>query len=80
MDGKEQSLARFYRRREGDTRGWQREVRQIVARGGGPALLASMYDRLAGVLAARSQITVLASTEGAIAEDYQALTAILRAT
>jgi len=39
-----------------------------------------MYDQLTGVLAARPQITVLASTEGAIAADYQALTAILRAT
>ena len=80
MDGRRQSLARFYRRGEGDTRGWQQAVRQIVADGGGTALLASMYDQLTGVLAARPQITVLASTEGAITEDYQALTAILRAT
>jgi hypothetical protein len=80
MDGRQQSLARFYRRREGDTRGWQQQVRQIVADGGGTELLASMYDRLTSVLAARPQITVLASTEGAIAEDYQALTAILQAT
>lgn len=79
MDGRQQSLARFYRR-EGDTRGWQQAVRQIVADGGGTELLASMYDQLTSVLAARPQITVLASTEGAIAADYQALTAILQAT
>jgi hypothetical protein len=71
MDGRQQSLARFYRRREGDTRGWQRAVRQIVADGGDTELLASMYDQLTSVLAARPQITVLASTEGAVAADYQ---------
>lgn len=77
MDGRREALARFYRRHDGDARGLQREVRQIVADGGGTALLSSMYDQLTSVLAARPQVTVLASTEGAIAEDYQALTAIL---
>ena len=78
MDGRQQALARFYRGRVDDAWGWQREVRRVVADGGGTALLASMYDQLTRVLAARPQVTILASTEGAITENYQALAAILR--
>jgi predicted kinase len=80
MDNRRQALARFYRGRDDDAAGWHQAVRQIVAHGGGAALLASMYDQLTSVLAARPQVTVLASTEGAITEDYQALTAILWTT
>ncbi len=81
MDDRRQALARFYRgRNDDDKAGWHRAVRQIVEQGGGTALLASIYDQLISVLAARPQVTVLASTEGAIAEAYQALTTILQTT
>ena len=79
MDDRRQALARFYRGRN-DEADWHQAVRQIVEQGGGTALLASMYDQLIGVLAVRPQVTVLASTEGAVTEAYQALTTILQTT
>jgi predicted kinase len=81
MDDRHQALARFYRGRDDDDKaGWHLAVRQIVEQGGGTALLADIYDQLTSVLAARPQVTILASTEGAITEDYQALTTILQTT
>lgn len=77
MDTKEQSLARFGRRGEHGEPAWHRQVREVVAQGGGPALLARMHDQLTRVLAARPQVIVVATTEGAVETAYHALAAIL---
>jgi predicted kinase len=79
MDSKERALARFGRRGGPGEPAWHRQVREIVEHGGGPALLARMHDQLTRVLAARPQVIVVASTEGAIEPAYYALTAILDA-
>ena len=79
MDTKEQSLARFGRRGEHGEPAWHRQVLQVVEQGGGPVLLARMHDQLTRVLAARLQVIVVATTEGAAGPAYRALTAILDA-
>jgi predicted kinase len=77
MDSKQRSLERFYRRGAGNQHAWHRHVLQIVERNGGHDLLARNYENLTGVVAARPQITVVPSAEGAIRQAYQALTAVL---
>lgn len=77
MDTKERSLERFARRSEGDDLPWHRQVRRIVADGGGPAMLAEMHDRLTEVLRARPAATVVRSAAGEVRQTYEELAAIL---
>jgi hypothetical protein len=72
-DTKARSIARFNRRGETDDDPWHTQVRDIVDRTGGPALLAAMYDQLAAVLRERPQATLLTSEPGAVRETYEAL-------
>ena len=74
MDTKEHSVARFARR--GDD-GWHRQVKDAVAREGGPALLAQMHDRLTEVVRARPRATVVHCTEGAESQTYVAVLRLL---
>jgi predicted kinase len=77
MDGKQRSLDRFYRRGGDGQPAWHDYVIQEVERTGGREMLAANYDKLTRVLAARPQVTVLLSNEGAIDQAYAALTAAL---
>ncbi|GLY64999.1 hypothetical protein Atai01_16180 [Amycolatopsis taiwanensis] len=77
MDSKQGSLERFARRGEDDELPWHRQVQEIVARKGGPTLLAGMHDRLTDVIRARPAAVVLPSVAGAIQQTYEALSAIL---
>jgi len=77
MDTKQRSLERFDRRGEDDDHPWHDQVRDIVEREGGHALLARMHDQLTEVLAARPSAEVLASEEGEIARTCRALAALL---
>jgi predicted ABC-type ATPase len=79
MDAKQRSVERFTRRGAGGELPWHRQVQEIVERDGGLALLADMHDQLTHVMAARPNAIVLPSTEGAIRQTYEALTAILDA-
>jgi predicted kinase len=77
MDGKKESLERFYRRGENGELPWHQQVQQIVERDGGQELLDRMYDQLITTLAARPDATILPSIEGNVQQTYEALTAIL---
>lgn len=79
MDSKKRSLERFARRDLNDESPWHRQVKEIVDRQGGPSLLEDMHDQLTAMLQARPSATVLPSREGAIAQDYGTLAAVLEA-
>lgn len=80
MDSKERALERFARRGEDDPLPWHRQVQDIVARGGGRALLADMHDRLCDVLRARPGATVIPSTADAVRQTYDAVAAAIDAS
>ncbi len=72
MDSRENSIARF-QRREGGEDPWHRQVDEVVNRGGGPAMLAEMHDRILHVIACRHAAIVVPSVYGEIEATYQAL-------
>lgn len=87
LDSKDHALDRFERRGgdgehgehgTADAAPWHRQVREIVARSGGPTLLAGMYDRLLAVLESRPAATVVPSEEGRPEQAYRALLDALR--
>ena len=71
-----ESLARFQRRE--DLTEWDVHNRALVARLGGEAFLARMYDQLQAVLAARPSAVVIHSEPDAIEATYAAVEAALR--
>ncbi|SDZ06871.1 AAA domain-containing protein [Saccharopolyspora shandongensis] len=79
MDTKERSVDRFARRGEDDDLPWHQQVKEIVARSGGPSLLAGMHDQLTEVLRMRRAAIVVPSVAGAVEQTYKALTAALNA-
>ncbi|MDQ3716349.1 MAG: ATP-binding protein [Actinomycetota bacterium] len=77
MDTKERSIQRFTDRGDDDTLAWHRQVRDIVNRAGGAALLADMYDQLAEVIRTRTNAVVVPSVAGAVRQTYEAVAAVL---
>ena len=71
LAGRDESLARF-ENRPADTE-WEQHNRRLVARLGGPELLASLYDRLQRMLQLRPAAVVVESREDAVEETYAAL-------
>ncbi len=80
MDTKQRSIERFARRGDHEVSVWHRQVQDIVARGGGPALLADIHDRLAAVATARPNAIVIPSDAGAVQQTYEALIAVVDGT
>jgi predicted kinase len=74
MDTKQRLLERFERR---DGTDWDREVRAVVARQGGPVVLERAHDRLTALLASRPQATVIRT--GTIQQTYRAVLSSTRA-
>ncbi len=77
MDSKERSIQRFSSRGDDDELAWHRQVRDIVDRTGGEALLAGMYDQLAEVIRTRTNAVVVSSVAGALRQTDEAVAAIL---
>jgi len=77
MDTRERSIQRFTSRGDDESLAWHRQVRDIVERTGGTALLADMYDRLGEVITARTNSVVVPSIDGAVHQTYKAVAAIL---
>lgn len=77
MDSKKRSVERFTRRGDNHAPTWHREVLEIVAQSGGPALLADMHDRLVDVVRAWPNAIVVPSVAGAIQQTYEAFSAVL---
>ena len=77
MDGRQRSVERFFRRGAGEQDPWHDQVRRVVEQQGGPTALATMYDQLGEVLAARPDAEVLTSTEGEVEATYRGLVALL---
>lgn len=71
LAGKSEAIARFDRR--SDDSDWGRHNRRLVASHGGPAMLASMYDRLLEILPARPAAVVLRCEPGAVEATYALL-------
>ncbi|MGV8909438.1 MAG: AAA family ATPase [Propionicimonas sp.] len=66
-----EAIARFDRR--SDDSEWGRYNRRLVALSGGPAMLASMYDRLLEILPARPDAVVIGCEPDAVEATYAAL-------
>ncbi len=66
-----EAVARFDRR--SDDTDWGRHNTRLVARHGGPAMLAGMYDRLLEVVRQRPSAVVVRAEAGAVEETYAAL-------
>lgn len=79
MDTKERSVERFARRGASDESPWHRQVQEIVANDGGPALLAEMYDDLAELVRVRADAAVVPSAVDAVHQTYEAISAVLDA-
>ena len=75
LDEKAESLARFGRR--SDDSPWGKHNRQLVALQGGPAMLASMYDKLLEILQLRPLAVVVRSEPEAVDSTYAALMQVL---
>ncbi|MBK8460935.1 MAG: AAA family ATPase [Micropruina sp.] len=73
---KPESIARFERRE--DVSEWDEHNRALVARLGGHAFLAAMYDQLHEALASRASAVIVRSGQGAIEETYAAIEEALR--
>lgn len=71
LDERAAAIAQFDQRR--DDTPWNRHNRQVVAALGGDAFLATMYDQLLEVLAARPTAVVVRCAAGAVEETYAAL-------
>jgi len=78
MDGLSASLDRFHRRRGDDP--WHDHVRAIVADLGGDDLLRRTHEALQVLVAQRSAIVVVDSSEGAEDQTYQAFLDALAGT
>jgi hypothetical protein len=78
LDTLEESVARFDRRE--DRTEWDRHNRRTVALGGGPTMLARMYDELLEAARLRPAAVVVRSEPGAIEETYALLVAALTGT
>jgi hypothetical protein len=68
---REASIGRFLVRE--DDSEWAAHSRREVALGGGPAMLAAMYDRLLDVVGSRPSAVLIHSETGAVDETYAAL-------
>ena len=77
LSGKAEAVARFDRR--SDDSEWGQHNRRLVALHGGPAMLASMYDRLLEILPARPAAVVIRCEPEAIEATYALLLEALRA-
>jgi predicted kinase len=76
LAAKDEAIARFDRR--SDDSEWGQHNRRQVALHGGPAMLASMYDRLLEILPARPDAVVIRCEPEAIAATYAELLEVLR--
>lgn len=72
---KPESIDRFERRQ--DLSEWDEHNRALVARHGGPAMLADLYDRLLAMVASRPSAMVVRSKPEAIEATYAAIEAPL---
>jgi hypothetical protein len=68
LDDRDAAVARFDARRDDTV--WNLHNRRVVADLGGDAFLASMYDRLLEVVAARPAAVLVRSVPGAVEETY----------
>ena len=71
LDDKAQSIRRFHRRQ--DDSPWGVHNRALVARHGGSAMLAAMYDQLLEVVGLRTSAVVIRSELDAVERTYDAL-------
>ena len=71
LDERTEAISRFDRRR--DDSPWGVHNREVVARGGGSAMLAAMYDQLLEVLRSRPSAVVVRSEPGQVESTYAAV-------
>lgn len=76
LDEKAEVVARFDRRE--DDSEWGRHNRRLVSDGGGPMLLAAMYDRLMEILPLRPSAVIVRSQADAVEDTYSSLIQALR--
>jgi len=79
LDERQAAIERFGRRARDSDDPWIRHHHRLVERGGGPVVLAGMYDNLMEVVRLRPGAVVVPSVAGAVAETYGLLAEALRA-
>jgi predicted kinase len=77
MAGKEQMVDRFTGRAASGDPAMQRFIDEIVARGGGPKLLAKIHDDLSAYLRTRPDCVVVPTDDRDPAQTYDAVVAVL---
>ena len=78
LDGREAAIERFGRRARDSDDPWIRHHHRLIERGGGPVVLATMYDNLMEVVRQRPGTVVVPSAAGAVQETYELLADALR--
>ncbi|MFG2040242.1 AAA family ATPase [Dactylosporangium sp. NPDC048998] len=78
LDEREAAIERFNRRAQDSDDPWIRHHHRLIELGGGPVVLATMYDNLMGVVRLRPGAVVVPSAVGAVRETYELLADALR--
>jgi predicted kinase len=78
LDDREAAIERFNRRARDSDDPWIRHHHRRIELGGGPAVLATMYDTLMDVVSRRPGTVVVPSAAGAVRETYELLADVLR--
>ena len=73
LDDREAAVERFNRRARESDDPWIRHHHRLIESGGGPVLLATMYDNLMEVVRRRPQAVVVPSVAGTVRETYERL-------
>jgi predicted kinase len=78
LDDRQAAIERFNRRAQDSDDPWVRHHHRLIEWGGGPVVLATMYDNLMEVVRLRPGAVVVPSAVGAVQETYQLLADALR--
>jgi hypothetical protein len=78
LDDREAAVERFNRRGQDSDDPWIRHHHRLIESGGGPVVLATMYDNLMEVVRLRPQAVVVPSVAGTVRETYERLAYALR--
>jgi predicted kinase len=77
IDDRKAAIERFTRRAQDSDDPWIRHHHRLIELGGGPAVLATMYDDLMEVVRLRPQAVVVPSVAGTVQETYDLLAYVL---
>jgi hypothetical protein len=77
LDDRDAAVDRFHRRARNSDDPWIRHHHDLIERGGGPAVLATMYDNLMAVVRGWPGTVVVPSTADAVEETYELLAGAL---